>query len=72
VAEHHDQLYAEHGSTKLQACQPVGRDEVAGNTDHEQVARTLIERQFWRNPGIRAAKDCGERRLALCAARNGA
>jgi hypothetical protein len=53
---------------KLEACQPIGRDEVAGDTDHEQVAGTLVERQFWRNPGIRAAEDRGERRLALCAA----
>ena len=68
VAEHHDQLCSEHGGTKLQACQLFERYEVAGHTDHEQVAGTLVERQFWRNPGIRAAEDCGERRLALCAA----
>jgi len=57
VAEHYDQLCAEHGSTKLQACQPFGRDEVAGDTDHEQVAGTLVGRQFWRKFGNRRSRE---------------
>ena len=38
MAEHHDQLCGGHGGTKLQACQPFGRDGVAG----EQVAGTPV------------------------------
>jgi len=65
VTQHHDQLRAEHGGAVLKAPESIGRHEVAGDANHEQVARPLIERQLRRDPRIGAAEDRGERRLAL-------
>jgi hypothetical protein len=48
---------------------PSGVTKFVGNTDHEQVARPLVECQLGRNPGISAAEDRGEWRLAQCPAR---
>ena len=44
---------------------PIGRHEIAGDAHDEQLARSLVEGQLRRDPGIGATEDGGERRLAL-------
>jgi hypothetical protein len=42
------------------------RHEVAGDADHEKVAKRLIKRQFQPDVGICASKDRGEGSLLDC------
>ena len=68
MTEDHDQLCAQNRSTVFKAPKTIGCHEVSGHPDHEQIARALIERQFRRDPRIRATQDRRERLLSQRAA----
>ena len=61
--EHHHQPGAEAFGRELDAADLGGRDDVAGDADHEQVAQALVKDDFGRHPGVRTAQDDGERKL---------
>ena len=61
--EHDDQARAEAVGRELDAADQRGRDDVAGNADHEQVAGPLVEHELDRHARIRAAEHDRERFL---------
>ena len=72
MPEHHDQARAEGLGGELDAADLRGRDDVARDADHEQVAESLVEHDLGRHARIRAAEDDGEWLLARAAARDAA
>ena len=64
VAEHDDEPGAELRRRELDAADLRRRDDVAGDTDDEQVAETLAEHELGRHPGVGAAENDGDRLLS--------
>ena len=72
MTKHHQKLQVgtEMFDSVAQAAEHVAAQLVAGDTDHEQVIRALVEDQFDRDSGIRTAEDTrkgslrGARRIA--------
>src|SRR5690606_27926547 len=65
VAEHNDQLRSELLSRKLDAADLRRRHNVAGYTNHEQVAKALVEHELHRHARIGATEHDRNRTLAL-------
>ena len=58
--EHDDQARAKARGGELDAADLRGRDDVAGDADHEQVAQPLVEDDLGRHARVGAAQDDGE------------
>jgi hypothetical protein len=69
VSKDHDHFGSQHGGAKLEAAQPFGCHEIAGDADDEQFTRPLIECELGRYSGIGASQYGGKRLLALSARR---
>jgi hypothetical protein len=60
VAHHNNEPGAEKRGRKFNTANLRGSDYIACHSDDEQVSKTLIEDQFRRDTGVRAAKYDGE------------
>ena len=60
VAEHHHEPGAQMLDGVFDAAKHVFIDDVAGDPDHEQRAKALIEDDVWGNSGIGAGEDNGK------------
>ena len=63
VTEDDNEASVKPGGRELDAADLRRSDDVAGDTDNEQVAEALVKDELGRNPGIRASQDDGERLL---------
>ncbi len=63
MTEYDHQRRTEPVRGKLDAADLRGGHDVAGNSDHEQIAETLVEDDLGRDSRIRAPEDDGERFL---------
>src|SRR5687767_4016164 len=63
VPEHHDEARAVTRRREFNAANLRGSDDVAGDTNHEEITESLIEDYFRRYPGVRTAEYYGERIL---------
>src|SRR5579862_8493200 len=63
VPQHHDQPRAERLGRELDAANLGWRDDVARDSNHEQIAEALVEHDFGRYAGVGAAQDDREGRL---------
>src|SRR5690606_41022300 len=65
MAEHYHQTRSESLRRELDAADLRRRDDIACDSDDEQVAHTLIEHELHRHPRIGASEDHGKRLLAI-------
>lgn len=63
VPEHNDKPGPKLAGGKFDAANLRRGDDVTGDTDDEEVAKTLVEHQLDWNPGVGAGENNGERRL---------
>src|SRR5271170_7146862 len=64
MAEHHHKPRAEPVRGKLDAADLRGRNDVARDANHEQIAETLVKHDLDRHSRVGAAEDGGEGSLA--------
>ena len=60
VTENDNKASVKPGSRELDAADLRGSDDVAGDTDDEEVAEALVKDELGRDPGIGASQDDGE------------
>ena len=65
VAEYHDERDVQDGDAELDGPQHAGVDDMPCRTHDEEVAKTSVEDDLGRDPGVGAAEEDGEWRLAL-------
>ena len=66
VAQNYDEPCPEPLRGEFDAADLRRSDDVAGNTDHEQVTKALIKDDLYGHPGVRTAENDGKRFLANC------
>jgi len=65
MTEDNDQSASKRLDRILDAADAGRGDDIAGDTDHKEVAESLIEEYFRRSPRVRAAEDDGGGSLRL-------
>ena len=65
VAHHDDEPRSGGRGRELDAAHERGRDDVAGNTDHEEVSEPLVEEELGWRTRVRAGQDDRQRTTRL-------
>lgn len=60
VSKAHEQLHSEMACGVFQTASDIRIDDIPGDSYNEQVTQPLVEHNFWRNPRIRASRNCRE------------
>src|SRR6476469_5699130 len=53
------------GTCVLKAARDLGRENVSGNPDYEELSQDRVENEFWRHARVRAAQNGREGPLAF-------
>jgi hypothetical protein len=66
VTQHHDERCGEPFSSKFDAADLKGRDDISGNANDEEITQALVEDDLCRYSRVRASQNDGEWLLAFC------